>query len=347
MNQTDANGTQPTNGWPLFNPRISFSTISGFFDVQPNTTGSNHPWLNQYGWESVIAGIPHSTGILFDIEGHVLDSKVDNATISNFTSSMNFKTGIAHWNYTWTPSTTPIAVSFSAFFSRSRPNVVAVKSTIRAEQDVNGSVTDILDGGSSVRSYSAGKGMSVNGSTIWSAVHPNGLSNITGYVYSTADFSNTFTNMSSREPVISATNDTTFGQKFSLNLKAGKTATFHKFVGVASTDKFPSTAETVAHQSSLNASCDGWATLSAEHASVWRDIMPESSVDSLADPVTGDLPSDPYLQILHISAIANTFYILQNIQPDNSGLNDDSIAVGGLASDSYAGLIFWDADYWM
>lgn len=34
VNQTDPNGGQPTNGWPLFDARLSFSTISGFYDVQ-------------------------------------------------------------------------------------------------------------------------------------------------------------------------------------------------------------------------------------------------------------------------------------------------------------------------
>lgn len=42
-NGTDPSGSQPINGWPLYSPRISFSTISGFYDVQPNTTGSNYP----------------------------------------------------------------------------------------------------------------------------------------------------------------------------------------------------------------------------------------------------------------------------------------------------------------
>lgn len=49
VNQTDASGIQPTNGWPLFDSRISFSTFSGFWDVQLNGSGTNYPWLQQYG----------------------------------------------------------------------------------------------------------------------------------------------------------------------------------------------------------------------------------------------------------------------------------------------------------
>lgn len=55
----------------------------------------------------------------------------------------------------------------------------------------------------------------------------------------------------------------------------------------------------------------------------------------------------PEIEILQIATVANSFYLLQSLQPDGSGLNDNSISVGGLASESYAGMIFWDADYWM
>lgn len=47
------------NGWPLFQRRQTFATIGGFFDSQPTTNGTNFPWLNQYGGESVISGVPH------------------------------------------------------------------------------------------------------------------------------------------------------------------------------------------------------------------------------------------------------------------------------------------------
>lgn len=41
------------SGWPLFDRRQTFATISGFWDYQPTTNGSNFPWLDQYGGESV------------------------------------------------------------------------------------------------------------------------------------------------------------------------------------------------------------------------------------------------------------------------------------------------------
>ncbi|KAE8448089.1 hypothetical protein EG329_009854 [Mollisiaceae sp. DMI_Dod_QoI] len=350
VNQADPNGLQPLNGWPLSSPRISFSTISGFFDVQPNGTGTNYPWLSQYGWESFISGIPHPTAIIFAFGDNYLDATVSNTTISNFASKISFQTGVGEWSYTWSPeSSTSYNISYTTFFSRARPNVIAVKASITPSTSVSGSVTDLLDGSSAVRSYLNAKGMDTNASTIYTSVHPNGLANITGYVVSGANFSNAYTDLGSRA-VANGTfvgdNSTTIGQTFNINLKEGETATFYKFVGVASNDKFPD-AEEVARQAQSAAQEDGWASLLSEHVAAWAEIMTSDKVDNFTDPVTGLLPDNEDIQILQIASAANTYYLMQSLQPDGSGLNDNSISVGGLVSDSYGGLVFWDADYWM
>jgi trehalose/maltose hydrolase-like predicted phosphorylase len=93
-------------GWPLFTRRQAFATLSGFFDEQPTTNGTNYPWLQALGGESVISGIPHWGGILVVLEnGQVLNATVDPATITNFSSLLDFKQGLSMWQYTWTPRT--------------------------------------------------------------------------------------------------------------------------------------------------------------------------------------------------------------------------------------------------
>ncbi|KAA8569458.1 hypothetical protein EYC84_001090 [Monilinia fructicola] len=130
-------------------------------------------------------------------------------------------------------------------------------------------------------------------------------------------------------------------------LKAGETAVFYKYVGIASTDKF-NDAKNVARAAQKSAQEIGWDNLLAEHVAAWAKVLTPDSVDDFTDPATGELPDDPNVQALHIASVANTLLsLLQNLQPDGSGLNDNSISVGGLYSDSYAGLVFWDADYWM
>ena len=196
------------------------------------------------GWDSFISGIPHPTGIIFAFGDDFLDATASNTTISNFASKLTFKTGVGEWSYTWTPANSAASfnVSYTAIFSRERPNVIAVTTSITPSVDINGTVTDLLDGRSAARSYLNAKGMDTNGSTIYSSVHPDGLTNITGYVVSGVNFSNAYTDTSSRAAAngsFVSTNETTIGQTFNISLKQGETATFYKYVGVASNDKFP------------------------------------------------------------------------------------------------------------
>ena len=291
------------------------------------------------------------TGIVFTFNGQNLDADVDNGTISEFASTMNFKRGLGTWSYLWSPDgvNATFNVSHQAFFSRKQPNLVAVKSQITASKDAQGQVTDVLDGRSAVRSYLAEKKFDDNSTSIEVSVHPNGLANVTGYEISLADFDNGFTDLSSRaqssEPIVSG-NETTIGQTFNISLKAGQTAQFFKYIGVASNDKFED-AEFVARQAAQSGKQSGWDAILNEHEDAWARLMTPATVDNFTDPSTGRLPEDREVKILQITAVANTYYLLQQLLPDGSGLNDNSISVGGLSSESYAGMIFWDADYWM
>lgn len=239
-------------------------------------------------------------------------------------------------------------MEYSTFFSRARPNVVSVSASITASADIEGTVTDLLDGRSATRTEFGAKGLDTNGSTMYSSVHPSGLPDKTAYVISGIDLSPAAEESSRAEasgPYIS-TNDSTIGQTFNITLKKESTATFYKYVGVASNDKFPD-AVGAARDAQAQAQKDGWDALLTEHSEAWANILTESSIDDFSDPETGELPDDPSIRDLQIASISSPFYLLQNLQPDGSGLNDNSITVGGLASESYGGLVFWDADYWM
>lgn len=258
---------------------------------------------------------------------------------------------MAEWAYTWTPANvgTSFNVSYAAIFSRARPNVIAVQASITPSANINGTVTDLLDGQSAYRSYLAGKGLDQNGSTIYTSIHPNGLANITGVIVSGANFTNAYTNASSRATATGeflSSNETTIGQTYSISLKANETAEFYKYVGVASSDKFPNPLSTARSEQS-RAQDAGWDALLREHTAAWAELLPEDSVDDFRDPTTGELPDDLNIEMLQIASVANPYYLIQAMMPDGSGLNDDGISVGGLASDSYAGQVFWDMDYWM
>lgn len=349
-NTTVPTGNPPIGGWPFYRPRFSFATISGFWDVQPNTSGSNYPWLNQYGWESFISGIPHPTALIFEFGDKHLDAKVDNTTISNFKTKITFKSGVGEWHYTWTPEEggPEFEIEYELFYSRERPNVAATKVTITASEDVNGTITDLLDGRSAALSVAVDSGLD-DDDVIHSSLYPLNLPDKVAYVVSGVDFNNSATDIGSRRQAEGAyvpSNATTIGQTFNISLTAGESVTFYKYIGIASSDKFESPEET-ARNAQSTAQEDGWDALLEETTAAWAEILTPDSVDDFSDPITGEAPEDINNLNLQVASVANTYYLLQQLMPDGSGLNDNSIAVGGLSSDAYAGLIFWDADYWI
>ncbi|KAI9769940.1 MAG: alpha,alpha-trehalase ath1 [Geoglossum simile] len=360
-NLTNSSGPPPTEGWPMFDPRLSFATIAGFWDEQVNTTATNFPELLKNGGESVSSGIPHWSGLIFTTSnGDSYVAGVDNQTVSNFNSSLNMQDAIATWTLTWTPGDVSFNLSYQLFLSHApgKESIAAVRLDIVPSEDCNGTVTDLLDGRSALQSSAVGKGFEANGNSstpaanaIWTAVSPDGLKDVVAYVYAALDFTNgSVNNLGSRregrnQPYIS-TEPSTIAQQVDVGLKKGKTTTLIKYVGIASSDGFPGMADVVARTSALHGKSIGWDGLLAESKAAWSSKFNKHVVEDYRDS-NGSLPD--YWRSLHITTVAQNFYLLQNLPSpgSGSGKDDRSIAVGGLTSDSYAGFVFWDADLFM
>lgn len=320
--------------------------MSGFYNSQKNTTRTNFPELLLNGGESVIAGIPNWPNLIVQAGGATLDAAVDNSTISDFVSTRSLKNGLQTWNYTWTPSgDTSFGIAYEMFMDRSQPNVAAIRLSITPSASTNVTITDLLDGRGAVRSDPHATG--VNGSTIYSAVSPHWLGNITAWIFSTVE-SSAFDASSGRNASddFYLPSNQTVGQSWDAALSAGNTVTVTKYVGIASSDGFQD-PETTARQASANASSTGFDALFQGSAAAWATLLDENLVDDYTLP-NGSLPEDPNIVDMQIISKANAHYLLQNLLPeDGSGLNRWSVSVGGLGSDSYAGLVFWDADIFM
>jgi trehalose/maltose hydrolase-like predicted phosphorylase len=132
----------------------------------------------------------------------------------------------------------------------------------------------------------------------------------------------------------------------SVSLSAGKTSTVTKYIGGASSDAFgdPQNTALNAVQAATQA---GYASMFASHSAEWHSIMTADSVDDYRDPESGLLPADDNIIELAILTVTNPFHLLQSTigvnaitaAGNNQKLDVNSISVGGLGSDSYAGWI--------
>ncbi|MCJ1287737.1 hypothetical protein MMC26_007089 [Xylographa opegraphella] len=345
-------------GWPLFNRRQTFATISGLWNEQPTTNGTNFPWLEAFGGESVISGIPHWGGLLVVLEnGAVLNSTVYPGAISNFTSSLDFKRGVSTWQYVWTPNDSLgsyFNIMYTLFTHKLFVNQAVVHLEIEPSQDCNVSIVNILDGRCAVRTSFIGSG--VDGDLIYSAVSPSGVQNVTGYVYAgmqgTPEVNLSSLALVSNKAYIEA-NDSTIAQMVQANLKAGTVTSVTKYVGAASSDGYLD-PQGQAKNASLKAMALGYEESLIYHAAEWAIVLPDDSIDSYAYPENGTLPADPNIIEAAIMAVVNSFYLLMNTvgqdaiaNVTNAPIDTNSIAVCGLTSDCYAGQIFWDAEVWM
>jgi trehalose/maltose hydrolase-like predicted phosphorylase len=353
--QSSGNGV---SGWPLFSRRQAFSTIAGFYNNEQRPNGTNYPWLYQYGWDSVIAGIPHWSGLQVEANGEVLNASVDPAHVENFVASLDVKAGIASWRFNWHPAGEAegtIDVDYQMFVHKLHVNQAAVRLRLTATRDINVTVYDVLDGDCAVRSQFVDKRYEENTPTIWAAVKPGNVSNVTAYVYSTLA-ADEWADMQTRSKVDAGRfngNESTIAQSIQVRLTASRPHEIKKFVGVASSDAFDD-PQAVAKNASVSAVDAGYYKLLWSHIQEWASILTPDSVDSYRLP-NGSLPSDPSIQQLHILAHTNPFYLLSHMvgpnaiaaADNNTRLDIDSMPVCGFGSDCYGGQVFWDADVWM
>lgn len=344
------------NGWPLFSRRQTFAGVAGFWDTQPKTNGTNFPWLYQYGDESVISGVPHWSGLILDLgDDTYLDATVDNATISKYKTTYDYKAGMLTWEYKWSPKGDKgsFDVTYSIFVNKLNINQATVRMSVKPSKQTTARVVNVLEGYSAVRTDFVDSG--TDDDAIYSAVSPVGVRNVKAYVYAVVE-AESGVDLPSPRIVKDApylySNESTIAQGFNVKLKAGRTVTFTKYVGVASTDAFPDPKK-VAREAAFTGKRRGYENALRNHVSEWAQVMPDDSVDSF-EFENGTLPNDPFIIESSVMAVVNPYYLLQNtvganalLKVDNAPVNDDSISVGGLTSDSYAGLVFWDADIWM
>ena len=265
---------------------------------------------------------------------------------------MSIENGVVSTSLMWTPATSGstsnnsgISLNYTIFAHRTRPNLGVVRLDVSGLSSAsNVTVTDVLDGAGAWRTTSVGKGILPNSTnSIFSAVQPNGISNVTAFEISHLDFMTPSSGKASNSSGCFAgmsQNASTASQCYTVKPSKG-TFTVVKYVGIASSDAFKGTEMNTALKATTDATSQGYDAVLKEHTAAWAALWAESDII-----IPGDSSE---LQELQLVTRASLFHLLSNVRQGSepTGLGDNSIAPAGLTSDSYAGQIFWDADIWM
>lgn len=267
------------------------------------------------------------------------------------------RTGTLTWEYLWTPiSSQSFEIKYKLLLHKFVVNQAAIRLRITPSAAANVTVYD-LDGDCAVRTAFVDKGADLANGLIWSAVSPQGVPDVVGYVYSTS-YVNGSAEATSRalstNPTYIGMNAASIAQAITINLSSATTTTVQKYIGIASSDAFRD-PKSVALNASIAAAKMDYAKLHASHVDEWNSIMPSDSIDSFRFPENQTLPEDHDILDQQTQAVVNNFYLLQNTVGQNTitaassnpNLDDYSFPVSGLSSDSYGGQILWDAEVWM
>lgn len=232
-------------------------------------------------------------------------------------------------------------------------------------------ILDTLVHQSALRTTTVKTGVNQTSSQVFSAVSPDGVDEVLAYVLSSihgdellslededeysSDFVFAFNNLaSSKSANVPNTGyqpgSSTQKYRFHSGLQS---ATVYKYAGIASSEHYGSDTETVISNVVSSAVNRGYHTIRAEHSAEVGKLMSADFVADFRDPVTGLLPTDDdVVQALQITAISSAYYLYTSLIPWSPTQDEkpstciacNSLAVGGLVSQTYGGKIFWDAD---
>lgn len=346
---------QPTtdnlNGWPLFNKRYSGAFVAGFYDIQERVNSTNFPELYENGYESIISAIPQWTTLSLEVEfdgkKYVLDpalSNSDQGKITNYTQSLSLRTGVVSTLFTWLDK---LRVEYKVIAHRKKIHIGAVhlkvenlekEDELMSKEDLDKkkivvTVLDELDFNTSQRCQLVRVGDEQDTPGIFINFQPHQLDYVFGSVYSTLRAPNDTRHFEK--------SDTKVSQSFSYGILPGKVLDVIKYAGVVTSDIDPKTLTSedlvikMAKDQALNALKEKPRRFFKSHDFEWSQILGKS--------VSISFPDD---DLLTLAASASVYHMAANTRENAEGVTA-ALGVGGLSSDSYGGMVFWDTDLWM
>ncbi|EDK36433.2 hypothetical protein PGUG_00531 [Meyerozyma guilliermondii ATCC 6260] len=326
-----------SNGWPLFNKRFAGAFIAGFYDIQKNTTGTNFPELLENGYESVIAAVPQWTSLSISTEKdgrqyelNPANSEHLESTIKNYSQTMSFSDGIVTTEFVWLDD---IYVRYDIIAHREDTSLGLVNLQVAnlGSEEISIDVKDELDFKTSSRCQLVDVGSDDDG--IFIQFQPSLLDQVNAAIYSRLKVSTKPEQEDMKSSGTSVENTQTF------QIKPNDNISVVKFAGIVSSDldesKYSSANSTLEAAKSAAFKYSSGAKALSTHRLAWDKLY--GSVLSVT------VPDD---RMITLASRASIYHMAANTRSDAKGVSA-ALGVGGLSSDSYGGMVFWDTDLWM
>jgi len=248
-------------------------------------------------------------------------------TTSGWRQSLDLHTGVVSTSADWTaPDGHLTAISYQLLTDRARPDVGLVRLTLVPRWSGTAVVTDMIDGTPATLTAQGGKGWETGSQHgDWISVQAEG----TGISVAIASRLGLSADVRATSAELDATVARSIGQQLSFSVRAGRTYTITKYVGVVSSQD-SADPMAAAQARATSARRTGFSPLlRANHAALaalWQGRIDVLGSRTLASAVN-----------------ASEFYLWSSIRPGIAW----SISPAGLSATGYNGHIFWDADTWM
>ena len=345
------------NGWPLRNQRYAGSFISDFYSLERTLNSTNFPELDDLGYSTVIASIPEWTNLQFKItdpqklDNHTtwfnpIDVKVND--VFNYNQNLSMKDGIVATEMDWYNKLIHVKSEVWAHRRIHPLGVMALEISLNLDQIDDDNVFDhleidiydILDFETSQRTILKDLNIDDKNEAIYITVQPNNVPYSNASIYSTCivktgDRKNiTVEKLFQREETKVSHNSRTILSRDSPTIHV------EKYVGIMSsefkTNPFYENCSTLDVAKDIVLTNKGkYNELLSSHKMAWYALYNDAFIE---------IPSDA---LLEMTARASLYQLLANTRHYNVSDRGLPVGVSGLSSDSYGGMVFWDADIWM
>lgn len=334
------------NGWPLRNRRYAGAFVSDFYCLQESLNSTNFPELDEKGYTTVISSIPQWTNLQFTIDDDSVWFNPQNVSldeVSNYNQNMSMRNGVVTTQLDWLDGMINVRSEIVTHKKHYALGMMSLEISLNLDRlppevpymDVN--VYDVLDFSTSHRTVLQSLGFDKENQGIFMIVEPENVpySNAAVFSSSTADDSANFTwseEYSTDEKIVQFTHANLTRENPKIAVK--------KYVGIMSTEFNTNSAHNVSNiefaKSVSSRSRGRYDELMSTNTKAWAAIYNDAFIE---------IPSDA---LLEMTARSSLYHLLANTRTFNVSADRGlPVPVSGLSSDSYGGMVFWDADIWM